>query len=211
MNEQLINELIEQLTQSLKNVESANVQVKKVADSYECLENVIAGYNIDLGFIVQNARTMIKLLEEIKEQFRTNVSSEIIKKVEEEAKSLSNDFVTVGGALTVQGETLNAMLERILADMTKNATTIGSHINEVNDNVKTLQSDVTSFKNTFNTENTTVKNNISRVNSGLTAASADIKSEITANTESLISKANVNLIFIIINMILALIVLCKLL
>lgn len=81
MDEKLINELIEQLEQNLKNVESARQQVEKTVGAYDVLKTEVNKYTIELSFITQNVRTMISQLEEMKERFLGNISTKIVDEI----------------------------------------------------------------------------------------------------------------------------------
>ena len=81
MNEQVIKELLEQLKQNLKKIESAREQVEKTVNAYEALKKDVRHYTEELSFIVQNTRTMISQLEEIKEKFLGNISITIIEEI----------------------------------------------------------------------------------------------------------------------------------
>ena len=81
MDEQVINELLEQLRQNLKKIESAREQVEKTVEAYAELKEDVRHYAEELSFIVQNTRTMISQLAEIKEKFLGNISVTIIEEI----------------------------------------------------------------------------------------------------------------------------------
>ena len=83
MNEQIIKELLEQLQQNLKKIESAREQVEKTVNAYEALKKDVKHYTEELSFIVQNTRTMISQLEDICKAVKVKLSEEDIKYLEE--------------------------------------------------------------------------------------------------------------------------------
>lgn len=81
MDERIINELIKQLTENLKKVESARQQVEDTVQAYDVLKTEVCKYTTELRFITQNVRTMIAQLEEMKERFLSNISTEIVDEI----------------------------------------------------------------------------------------------------------------------------------
>lgn len=89
MDEKVIKELIEQLTENLEKVESARQQVEKTVKAYDALKKDVEKYTKELGFIVQNVRTIISQLEEIKDKFIGKISTEIIDEIKHATSLLS--------------------------------------------------------------------------------------------------------------------------
>lgn len=136
MNEQVINDLLAQLEESLKNVEAAREQVEKTVNAYEVLRKDVRHYTEELSFIVQNTRTMISQLEEIKEKFLGNISVNII----EEIKTAVRIITEQTNALSLQISSVYDLVD------SKSQTIIGS-INERSDSI---DSALGTIQNTIN-------------------------------------------------------------
>ncbi len=62
MDERVVNELINQLTENLEKVESVRQQVENTVKADDVLKTEVSRYTNELGFITQNVRTMISQL-----------------------------------------------------------------------------------------------------------------------------------------------------
>ena len=116
MNEQVIKELLEQLKQNLKKMESAREQVEKTVNAYEALKEDVRHYTEELSFIVQNTRTMISQLEEIKEKFLGDVSVTIIEEIKaavriitEQTNALSSQVSSVYDLVDSRSQAINSI------------------------------------------------------------------------------------------------------
>lgn len=89
MDERVINELINQLTENLEKVESARQQVEDTVQAYDVLKTEVSRYTTELGFITQNVRTMISQLEEMKERFLDNISTEIVDEIHQAVTTIT--------------------------------------------------------------------------------------------------------------------------
>lgn len=136
MNEQVIKELLEQLKQNLKKIESAREQVEKTVNAYEVLKEDIRHYTEELSFIVQNTRTMISQLEEIKEKFLGNISVSIIEEIKAAVR-----------IITEQTKSLSSQISSVYDLVDSKSQTIISNINDRSD---TIDSDLRSIQNTIN-------------------------------------------------------------
>jgi len=118
MDERVINELIKQLTENLERVESTREQVENTVQAYDALKTDVSKYTTELSFITQNVRTMISQLEEMKEKFLGNISSNIVKEIKGGVTSLTNK--TDGVAEKI------AFLDELVRNKSK----------DINDNIK---------------------------------------------------------------------------
>lgn len=136
MNEQVIKELLEQLKQNLKKIESAREQVEKTVKAYEVLKEDVRHYTDELCFIVQNTRTMISQLEEIKEKFLGNISITIIEEIKAAVKTIT--------------EQTNALSSQIISvyDLVDSKTQI--IINNINGRSDSIDSTLGNIQNTIN-------------------------------------------------------------
>lgn len=136
MDEKVIKELIEQLTENLEKVESARQQVEKTVKAYDALKKDVEKYTKELGFIVQNVRTIISQLEEIKDKFIGKISTEIIDEIKHATSLLSKLINEVTNKVTLLEELIN----------NKSA--------EINDNIKqrhdTIDTTLSSIKTLIN-------------------------------------------------------------
>ena len=136
MNEQVINELLEQLKQNLKKLESAREQVEKTVNAYEALKKDVRHYTEELSFIVQNTRTMISQLEEIKEKFLGKISANIIEEIK-----------TAVRIITEQTNALSLQISSVYDLVDSKSQTIISNINERSDSI---DSSLGTIQNTIN-------------------------------------------------------------
>lgn len=116
MDERVINELIKQLTENLKKVESARQQVENTVQAYDALKTEVSKYTIELGFITQNVRTMISQLEEMKEKFLSNISTEIVDEIHQAVTTITTAIDGVSSKIssldTKAGQINNAIATR---------------------------------------------------------------------------------------------------
>ena len=137
MDENIINELLLQLEQSLRNIESAHQQVENTVNAYESLNEDVRHYTEELSFIVQNTRTMISQLEEIKEKFLGNISITIIEEIK----------VAVG-KITEQTNGLSSQISSVYDLVDSKSQTIISNINSRSDSIDSV---LGTIQNTINT------------------------------------------------------------
>lgn len=116
MDERVINELINQLTENLEKVESARQQVEKIVQAYDVLKTEVSRYTTELGFITQNVRTMISQLEEMKERFLGNISTEIVDEIHQAVTTITAAIDGVSSKIssldTKAGQINNAITTR---------------------------------------------------------------------------------------------------
>ena len=116
MDERVINELINQLTENLEKVESARQQVEDTVQAYEVLKTEVSRYTTELGFITQNVRTMISQLEEMKERFLGNISTEIVDEIHQAVTTITTAIDGVSSKIssldTKAGQINNAITIR---------------------------------------------------------------------------------------------------
>jgi len=116
MDERVINELIKQLTENLKKVESARQQVENTVQAYDALKTEVSKYTTELGFITQNVRTMISQLEEMKERFLSNISTEIVDEIHQAVTTITTAIDGVSSKIssldTKAGQINNAIATR---------------------------------------------------------------------------------------------------
>lgn len=136
MNEQVIKELLEQLQQNLKKIETAREQVEKTVNAYEVLKEEVKHYTEELSFIVQNTRTMISQLEEIKEKFLGNISVTII----EEIKAAVRIITEQTNAISLQISSVYDLVE-------SRTQAINNHINNRSDSIESV---LGTIQNTIN-------------------------------------------------------------
>ncbi len=132
MDEKVIKELIEQLTENLKKVKSARQQVEKTVKAYDALKKDVEKYTKELGFIVQNVRTIISQLEEIKDKFIGKISTEIIDEIKH----------------------ATSLLSKLINEVTLLEELINNKSAEINDNIKqrhdTIDTTLSSIKTLIN-------------------------------------------------------------
>lgn len=116
MDERVINELINQLTENLEKVESARQQVEDTVQAYDVLKTEVSRYTTELGFITQNVRTMISQLEEMKERFLGNISTEIVDEIHQAVTTITTAIDGVSSKIssldTKAGQINNAITIR---------------------------------------------------------------------------------------------------
>ena len=128
MNEQVIKELLEQLKQNLKKVESAREQVEKTVRAYEALAEDVRHYTEELSFIVQNTRIMISQLEEIKEKFLDNISVRIIEVIQKAV----NEICTV---IDSKSHNILDVINKRADSLDSAITLLQNHANEIKEQV----------------------------------------------------------------------------
>lgn len=143
MNEQIINELLEQLKSSLKNVEAAQTQVKAVAGAYNAMEGQIGGFVTELGFITQNTRTMITQLEEVKKNFLANVSTELGTKID-------NGIIDVKASITSTSNEIKSLTNTAISDINSSKNSV---VSEISGKSQTITNAITSTEGKILTDN----------------------------------------------------------
>lgn len=139
MNENLVNELIEQLKQNLNNVESARNQVEKTVQAYNTLGTDVNKYTSELNIIAQNVKTMISQLEEIKEMFARNVSTQIIDEIQVAITTIAN---SINGVSSHISDLTNAQTEQLTGSIKQGTdsviTTFASTRTELSNQISSL-------------------------------------------------------------------------
>jgi chromosome segregation ATPase len=140
MDEKTINELLQQLEQSLKNIEAARKQVEKTVNAYEALKEDVRHYTEELSFIAQNTRTMISQLEEIKEKFLGNISVTIIEEIKaavriitEQTNALSSQVSSVYDLVDSRSQAINSNINNRFDSIDSVLGTIQNTINSLSD------------------------------------------------------------------------------
>lgn len=152
MNEQLINELLEQLKSNLENVESAKQQVEETVGAYSALESQVDGFVRELGFITQNTRTIIKQLEEVKKDFLANVSTNIEKKLAQEACTMNSNIDTAKNEVLKHSNDIKTEINTSKTDLSAKITEESTNLSNKIDSVKnTIISDIQNTKNSITT------------------------------------------------------------
>lgn len=147
MDEKLINELIEQLEQNLKNVESARLQVEKTVQAYDALRTDVGKYTSELSFIAQNARTMISQLEEIKEKFLGNISVKIVEEINAAVKTISGEIDEVSSKTTALHNLADAGFNKFNSDLKQRTDFIDSTLSTIRTELKAVDEKVVSCLN----------------------------------------------------------------
>ena len=145
MKEEVINELLEQLKNNLKNVESAQQQVENTVKSYNALEGEVAKFVTELSFITQNTRTIIQQLEEVKRNFLANVSSELFNKISQGVTDISN---VVNTSSTEIKQLTNSAKSSIVKAVDSSEQKVSDKVQETGDSVKSdIINSIDSIKN----------------------------------------------------------------
>ena len=131
MDERVINQLINQLTENLEKVESARQQVEDTVQAYDVLKTEASRYTTELGFITQNVRTMISQLEEMKERFLGNISTEIVDEIHQavttittaidgvssKTSSLDTKADKINNTITIRADSIDTTLSSIRTEL----------------------------------------------------------------------------------------------
>lgn len=131
MDEKRINELLLQLEQSLKNIESAREQVEKTVKAYETLKKDVRHYTEELSFIVQNTRTMISQLEEIKEKFLGNISVTIIEEIKAGVREITGKINVLSSQISSVYDLLDSKSQTIISDINNRSDSIDSALGTI--------------------------------------------------------------------------------
>lgn len=193
MNEQVIKELLEQLQQNLKKIETAREQVEKTVKAYKALKEDVKHYTEELSFIVQNTRTMISQLEEIKEKFLGNISVTIIEEIKAAVR-----------IITEQTNALSSQVSSVYDLVDSRSQAINSNINNRSDAIDTVLGGITAelnvIKNSLDTITSNEESHFKELSNRLDFQEEHIKKEL-----SIVRRQNI--ILFAINTILLLIVL----
>ena len=138
MNEQVINELLQQLKQNLKNIESAREQVEKTVNAYEALKGDVRHYTEELSFIVQNTRTMISQLEEIKEKFLGNISVTIIEEIKAAVRKITEQTNALSSQISSVYDLVDSKAQTIISDINGRADSIDLALGAIQNTINTL-------------------------------------------------------------------------
>ena len=147
MDEKLINELIEQLEQNLKNVESARQQVEKTVQAYDVLKTDVGKYTTELSFIAQNARTMISLLEEIKVKFLGNISVKIVDEIKSAVETISGEIDGVSSQTTALHDLADIGFKQVNNNLKQRTDFIDSTLSTIRTDLKAVDEKVASCLN----------------------------------------------------------------
>lgn len=147
MDENLINELIEQLEQNLKNVESARQQVEKTVQAYDVLRIDVGRYTTELSFITQNVRTMISQLEEMKERFLGNISKRIVDEIRLAVTTITTAINSVSSQLSSLYDLTESKSEQIIDTITSRADFVDSTLRTVRTELSAIDEKVVSCNN----------------------------------------------------------------
>ncbi len=209
MNENTINELLNQLNTNLQNVESAREQVDAVVKAYGLLSEETKQYTTDLGFIVQNTRTIISQLKEIKKNFRENVSTEIIKEIGSNSKELQTKISNVRTLLSPFKSETETHLSNITDDISNRATAIDSVLGTVSTNLNTANTCLGKLQTNLTNETTSIKNLLHSIKNNEEEHYSKTSLKVDSLGKTLNSKINWTLVTVVINVILTCILLYK--
>lgn len=135
MNEQVIKELLEQLKQNLKKMESAREQVEKTVNAYEALKEDVRHYTEELSFIVQNTRTMISQLEEIKEKFLGNISVTIIEEIKAAVREITEQTKTLSSQISSVYDLVDSKSQTIISIINSRSDSIDSTLETIKNSI----------------------------------------------------------------------------
>ena len=138
MNEQVIKVLLEQLKQNLKKIESAREQVEKTVNAYEVLKKDVRHYTEELSFIVQNTRTMISQLEEIKEKFLGNISVTIIEEIKTAVRTITEQTDAISSQISSVYDLVGSKSQAILSNIDSRSDSIDLALRTVQNAISTL-------------------------------------------------------------------------
>lgn len=138
MNEQIIKELLEQLQQNLKKIESAREQVEKTVNAYEALKKDVKHYTEELSFIVQNTRTMISQLEDIKEKFLGKISVSIIEEIKAAVRIITEQTNSLSLQISSVCDLVDSKSQAIISDINSRADSIDSALRSIQNTINSL-------------------------------------------------------------------------
>lgn len=138
MNEQVIKELLEQLKQNLKKIESAREQVEKTVNAYEILKKDVKHYTEELSFIVQNTRTMISQLEEIKEKFLGNISVTIIEEIKAAVREITVQTKALSSQISSVYDLVDSISQTIIGNINRRSDSIDSVLRSTQNSINSL-------------------------------------------------------------------------
>lgn len=147
MNEQVINELLEQLRQNLKKIESAREQVEKTINAYETLKEDVRHYTEELSFIVQNTRIMISQLEEMKERFLGNISTKIVDEIHLAVTTITTGIDGISSQISFLSDFTNTKSEQINDNVNRRADIVDSTLNTIRTELSAIDIKVASCSN----------------------------------------------------------------
>ena len=146
MEEKTINELIQQLTQNLQNVESARQQVENSVKAYNSLREEVSKYTTELSFIAQNVRTMISQLEEIKEKFLGNIAAGIVEEIHNAITTITHAIERISSQLSSLYDLTDSKTELISNNVQQRADFIDSALSSIRNEISTIDTKVVSVK-----------------------------------------------------------------
>lgn len=138
MNEQVIKELLEQLKQNLKKIESAREQVEKTVNAYEALKKDVKHYTEELSFIVQNTRTMISQLEDIKEKFLGIISVSIIAEIKAAVSMITEQTNALSSQISSVYDLVDSKSQTIISRINGRADSIDSALGTIQNTINSL-------------------------------------------------------------------------
>ncbi len=138
MNEQVIKELLEQLKQNLKKMESAREQVEKTVNAYEVLKEDVRHYTEELSFIVQNTRTMVSQLEEIKEQFLGNISVTIIEEIKAAVREITEQTKALSSQISSVYDLVDSKSQIIIGNIDRRSDSIDTALGTIQNAINSL-------------------------------------------------------------------------
>lgn len=138
MNEQVIKELLEQLKQNLKKIESAREQVETTVNAYEALDKDVKHYTEELSFIVQNTRTMISQLEEIKEKFLGNISDTIIEEIKVAVRKITEQSNALSSQISSVYDLVDSKSQTIISNINSRSDSIDSALGTIQNTINSL-------------------------------------------------------------------------
>lgn len=138
MNEQVIKELLEQLKQNLKKIESAREQVEKTVKAYEVLKEDVRHYTEELSFIVQNTRTMISQLEEIKGKFLGSISITIIEEIKAAVRTITEQTNALSSQITSVYDLVDSKTQIIINNINGRSDSIDSTLGTIHNTINSI-------------------------------------------------------------------------
>ena len=146
MDEKIINELIEQLTRNLENVESAREQVENTVQAYATFKGDVSKYTSELNFIAQNVRTMISQLEEIKEKFLGKFSIRIVDEISSAVTAITKAIDEVVSQITSLQNLTESKAEQINKNVKQRMDFIDTTLSSIRTEISSMDSKIVDIK-----------------------------------------------------------------
>jgi hypothetical protein len=122
----------------LKKIESAREQVEKTVKAYEVLKEDVRHYTEELSFIVQNTRTMISQLEEIKEKFLGNISITIIEEIKAAVRTITEQTNALSSQITSVYDLVDSKTQIIINNINGRSDSIDSTLGNIQNTINSI-------------------------------------------------------------------------